>query len=184
MYLFISSMIFNKAFFYPHCTFTRQSLFTAETWMPLARASLLLGHSLHHSFYRHTQSPLCFLPGPWGQVFAVPAQSLTPSREVCRMPTNQNGRQQSPLLRENSDGYTGADLGEPANLSLTLLPKVSSSLQPFSLLPPAPSWCSSTCRATHCAKQWAPWNTWPSCYLQSAASSPKRPCPHPCPLTY
>lgn len=76
------------------------------------------------------------------------------------------------------------DLGEPADLSLTLLPKVSSSLQHCSPLPPAPSWCSSTCKATLCAKQWAPRNTWPSCYLQSAASSPKRPCPHPCPLTY
>jgi hypothetical protein len=69
------------------------------------------------------------------------------------------------------------DPGKPAQLFLTLLLKASSSLQCSSLLPLAPGWSSSTCRATHCAKKGTSWNTWVNCCLQLEASSPKRPCP-------
>lgn len=50
----------------------------------------------------------------------------------------------------------------------------SSSVPHSSLLPLAPGWSSSTCRAIHCAKRWASRSSWRNSCLQLAASSPRR----------
>lgn len=42
---------------------------------------------------------MCFLPSHCGQVFAVLALSLTPSREAWEMPIKQASRQQSPAFK-------------------------------------------------------------------------------------